>query len=206
MTAYAEPALARLSAKQPQKRRIPGPISIRDSQPRQEFPMFVPMPEGVRLSAELPDWVKLSIADAIVTFGRIEQEMIEISWILNDADLKQKLKLAKIRATENFVAVLESVGRAEAGLKLDALKERFKTLATERNLIVHGAWTMTDEKPWVVWHKFLEDDDSIIGEHFEKWRFDRFVLNAGHILNILRLFHDQLEQKTGVRTSAVPRS
>ena len=168
--------------------------------------MFVPMPEGVRLSAELPDWVKLSIADAVVTFGRMEQEIIEISWILKDADLKLKVKLAEYPATANFLAVLESVERAEAGLKLDALKERFKTLAHERNLIVHGAWTMTDEKPWVVWHKFLEDDDSIIGEHFEKWRFDRFMLKAGNILNMLRRFHDQLEQETGVKTSAVPRS
>jgi len=30
-----------------------------------------PMPEGVRLSLELPEWVKLSIADAAVLFGRI---------------------------------------------------------------------------------------------------------------------------------------
>src|ERR1700693_1331301 len=28
------------------------------------YPMHVPMPEGVQLSAELPEWVKLSIADA----------------------------------------------------------------------------------------------------------------------------------------------
>ena len=32
--------------------------------------MHVPMPEGVRLSSELPQWVKLSIADAVVLFGR----------------------------------------------------------------------------------------------------------------------------------------
>ena len=35
--------------------------------------MHVPMPEGVRLSSELPEWVKLSIADAVVVFGRMEQ-------------------------------------------------------------------------------------------------------------------------------------
>ena len=112
MTACAEPALGRLSAKQPQKRRSPRPISIRNSQPSQEFPMFVPMPEGVRLSAELPNWVKLSIADAVVTFGRMEQEIIEISWILKNADLKLKVKLAEYPATANFLAVLESVERA----------------------------------------------------------------------------------------------
>jgi hypothetical protein len=167
--------------------------------------MFVPMHEGVRLSVELPDWVKLSIADAVVTFSRMEQEVIEISWVLNDADLNLKLKLARNPATDNFIAALESVEQAEDGLKLDALKEGFRTLANERNLMVHGAWAMTDDKPWVVWHKFLEDGDSIIGEHFEKWRFGRFMVKANHILDMLRRFHDMLEQKTDIKTSAVPR-
>lgn len=59
--------------------------------------MHIPMPDGVHLSAELPDWVKLSIADAVVTFGRMEQEIIEISWILNDADLNKKLSSQEIQ-------------------------------------------------------------------------------------------------------------
>jgi hypothetical protein len=37
------------------------------------------MPEGVVLSRELPKWVKLSIADVVVVFGRMEQEAIEIA-------------------------------------------------------------------------------------------------------------------------------
>lgn len=49
--------------------------------------MHVSMPEGVRLSVELPEWVRLAIADAVVVFGRMEQEIIEISWITKDADL-----------------------------------------------------------------------------------------------------------------------
>jgi copper chaperone CopZ len=57
--------------------------------------MHVPMPDGVRLSLELPQWVKLSIADAVVLFGRMEQEAIEISWVLTDAGLKERLKLAR---------------------------------------------------------------------------------------------------------------
>ncbi|MGC2221572.1 MAG: hypothetical protein WA624_03985 [Methylocella sp.] len=55
--------------------------------------MHVPMPEGVHLSLELLQWVKLSIADAVVLFGRMEQEVIEISWVLTDAGLKERLKL-----------------------------------------------------------------------------------------------------------------
>src|ERR1700730_16567432 len=101
--------------------------------------------------------------------------------------------------------VIESVEQAEDGLKLDALKDGFRALAEERNLMVHGAWNTANGKPWVVWHKFIEDDESIIGEHFEKWRFDRFMLKGQHILDTLRNFHNMIEEKTGVKTSAIPR-
>jgi hypothetical protein len=168
--------------------------------------MYVPMPEGTRLSPELREWARFAIADAVVLFGRMEQEIIEISWILNDDDLTQKLKLTGGSTTDKFIAALESVERAEEGLKLDALKDGFKGLAEERNLIVHGAWNMTDEKPWVVWHKFLEDDESIIGEHFERWRFERFMVKGQHIFPMLRRFHYMLEAQTGKKTSAVPRA
>ncbi|MGP0009861.1 MAG: hypothetical protein ACLPIG_14335 [Methylocella sp.] len=163
------------------------------------------MPKGVRLSSKLPEWVKLSIADAVVVFGRMEQEAIEISWVLTDAELKERLKLARTPATENFIAIIESVERSQASLKLDALKNTFRTLADERNLIVHGSWTMTNDKPWVVWHKFAEDTESIIGEHFEAWRFERFMTKGNHILDMLRMYHNMLEAQTGKKTSAVPR-
>src|SRR4051794_40795704 len=112
--------------------------------------MHVPMPEGVHLSRELPEWARLSIADAVVLFGRMEQEIIEISWIITDADLTQKLKLTKGSTTDKFIMALESVERSQEGLKLDALKNGFRELAEERNLIVHGAWNMAEARPWVV--------------------------------------------------------
>jgi hypothetical protein len=167
--------------------------------------MHVPMSEGVQLSPELPQSVKLSIADAVVLFGRMEQEAIEIAWLLTDAELKERLKLARTPATETFIAIIESVEKAQENLKLDALKESFRELAGDRNLIVHGAWTMVNGKPWVVWHKFAEDTDSVIGEYFETWRFERFMTKGGHILNTLRKFHDMLEAQTSKKTTSVPR-
>lgn len=168
--------------------------------------MHVPMPEGVQLSPEMPQAVRLSIADAVVLFGRMEQEAIEISWLLTDAGLKERLKLARTPATENFIAIIESVENAQENLKLDALKESFRGLADDRNLIVHGAWTMANEKPWVVWHKFAEDTDSVIGEYFEAWRFERFMTKGGNILDTLRKLHDMLETQTSKKTTAVPRA
>ena len=64
---------------------------------------------------------------------------------------------------------------------------------------------MTDGMPWVVWHKFAEDTESIIGEYFEAWRFKRFMTKGNHILDTLRKYHNMLEAQTGKQTSAVPR-
>lgn len=168
--------------------------------------MHTPMPQGFRLSSEIPEQVKFAIANAVIAFGRIEQELIEIAWVLSNADLKQRLKIARTPTPKNLIAIIEAVEQAQPGLKLDAFKDTARQLADDRNLIVHGAWTMTDDKPWVVWHKFAEDTDSVIGEHFEPWRFERFMDKSLPILEMLRQFHNMLEVQTGIRTTALPRS
>lgn len=168
--------------------------------------MHTPMPEGVQLSSEIPDQVKLAIADAVIVFGRIEQELIEIAWVISNADLKQRLRIARAPTADNFIAIIEAVEQAQSGLNLDAFKATARQLADDRNLMVHGAWTMTDDRPWVVWHKFAEDTDSVVGEHFEPRRFERFMTKALHILSMLQQLHDILEQQAGVRTTSVPRT
>jgi hypothetical protein len=65
---------------------------------------------------------------------------------------------------------------------------------------------MAADKPWVVWHKFLEDEDSIIGEFFERWRFERFMVKGKHLLATLRSFHSMLEDLQRARTKSIPRS
>jgi hypothetical protein len=37
---------------------------------------------GASFNRELPDWVRFAIADAVVVFGRLEQEIIEIAWLI----------------------------------------------------------------------------------------------------------------------------
>ena len=39
----------------------------------------------------------------------MEQETIEIAWLLNDTTLKEKLRLARNPATKTFLAILGSV-------------------------------------------------------------------------------------------------
>ena len=155
--------------------------------------MHTPMPENVRLSSEISHQVKLALADAVIVFGRIEQELIEIAWIRSDAALKQRLKIARAPTKDNFIDIIEAVEQTQPGLKLDTLKDTARQLADDRNLMVHGAWTMADDKPWVVWHKFTDDTGDIVGEYFESWRFERFMAEGLHLLEMLRKFHNMLE-------------
>ncbi len=121
------------------------------------------------------------------------------------ADLKQKLKLARNPAQDNLTDIVKAVEAAAPGLKLDAMKDAIARLTYERNLIVHGSWSMADQRPWVAWHKFLQDDDSIIGEFFEKPRFARFMKVAERLLATFLRYHTELEGLTGKKTSAAPR-
>jgi len=165
------------------------------------------MHSGATLSRDLPDWVRLAIADAIMLFGRLEQEVIEISWLIKGAEQKvERLKVARNLATDNFSDIVALVEQA-AGQELKALRSTFDDLAKDRNLIVHGAWWFVDDRrPWVVWHKFIEDNESVMGEFYENGRFADFMMKARHLYEMCRKFHDEIEKVRGVKTSALHRS
>lgn len=172
-----------------------------------ESPRIESMHSGATLSRDLPDWVRLAIADAIMLFGRLEQEVIEISWLIKGAEQKvERLKVARNPATDNFSDIVALVEQA-AGQELKALRSTFDDLAKDRNLIVHGAWWFVDDRrPWVVWHKFIEDNESVMGEFYENGRFADFMMKARHLYEMCRKFHDEIEKVRGVKTSALHRS
>jgi hypothetical protein len=165
----------------------------------------VPMHEGATFSWVLPDWVKFAIADWLVVFGRMEQKIIEIAWLMKDADVKERVKTARAPAVENFQGIL-SVMEEHEGKKFDGLRKTFEALSKDRNLIAHGCWLMIDgTMPWVVWHKFIEDDASVIGEFYERPRFDDFKKKAVFMYEMCDKYHDMLEKALGKTTSALGR-
>jgi hypothetical protein len=91
-----------------------------------------------------------------------------------------------------------------AGQKFDGLRTSFDVLAKDRNLMAHGCWILIDgDRPWVVWHKFIEDDASVIGEFFERPRFEKFMKKAEHLLDMCKNYHNMLEEALGKKTSAL---
>jgi len=157
------------------------------------------MPEGTHLTFDMPDWVKLSVAGCIMLFGRLEHKVIEIAWdVKGVVELKTRLKTARNPASGNFDEILSAIECA-ADQQFDAIRKAFETLADERNLMVHGAWLMANDKPYVVWHKFLEDTNSVMGEFFEKPRFEHFTKKGNALLDTCIKWHEMMtaDQTTG---------
>jgi hypothetical protein len=160
------------------------------------------MPAGVVLDLAMAEWVKIEIADCIILFGRLEQKVIEIAWdLVGTPDVKERLKRARQSAHDNFDDILSVIEEA-AGMQFDAIRLAFTGLRHDRNLIAHGSWLMAGDRPYVVWHKFITDTDSVMGEFFDKGRFEHFRKRGDKLLETCRKWHDMLSEQTG-RTQSV---
>jgi hypothetical protein len=163
-------------------------------------------------SFELPDKLKLAIADAIVLYSRIESCIVEIIWELEEADLERKKEIAKAWGDQNFHLIKRAV-KLIPGAKTDAIWPALKGIGKERNLIGHGVWMWTnEERPLVVWHsKFLEDADWVGAEFFDFPRFDYFMRRAELLMNTFAQFKllivKAIDQEKAVRaTVSAPES
>ncbi len=160
--------------------------------------VYQEMPAGTVLDKAMPDWVKIEMATCIILFGRLEQKAIEIAWdMAGTVEVKERVKRARQPASNNFDEILAVIEEA-AGEKFEALRNAFEGLANDRNFMVHGHWLMAGEKPYVVWHKFITDADSVMGEYFEKHRFEHFQRRGEKLLDTFKRWHDMLSDQKSV--------
>lgn len=138
---------------------------------------------------DLPDRLKIAIADAIVLYSRIESCCVEIIWELEQADLERKKQIAKAWGDQNFRLLKQALKQLH-NAKTDRIWPTLKALGKERNLIGHGVWMWTNEdRPLVVWHsKFLEEDDWVGAEFFDWTRFEYFMERATVLMNTFGQF------------------
>ena len=109
------------------------------------MPIARPRNPDLKWSFELPQRLRLAIADAIVLYSCIESCCIEIIWEIEQADLPRKQELAKNWGEQNFKLLRKAV-ESLPGVKTDRIWPALKELGKERNLIGHGVWMWTNEK------------------------------------------------------------
>src|ERR1700730_10152631 len=131
---------------------------------------------------DLPERLRLAVADAVVIFSRIDNALIEGIWVLEEADPKRKRQIAKARAHEN-IGYVKGVVAEHLKLDIEETWNALDQMRQERNLISHGVWMMrfggdgpngkpvtTKGLPHVLWHsKMLEEDDYVVAEAFDFW-------------------------------------
>jgi hypothetical protein len=158
-----------------------------------------PIYEGAKFSTELPDELKLAIADCITLHSKIEAITIEILWILEAADLNRKRQIGTRRAslnTEDLRKVIEAI----PGAVSDAIWETREGLSEERHIIAHGVWGVVDRnKPYVVWHKWIDTNEGVVSEAFPYARFDYFIECARALLKTFADFKALLSKNRNKR-------
>jgi len=143
---------------------------------------------------ELPEKLKIAIADCVVVFARIETIALETVWIFEDSTLEEKRELTGDFVSKHLKKIKRVVKRIP-GARTDKIWPTLEHLASERNLIVHGFWSVNEEGlPVVLSHKFLESEDYVSGEFFDYARFDYFLKRTNHLLNTFRQFKTMLEE------------
>ena len=149
--------------------------------------------EGAKFSMDLPEHLKLAIADCITLHSKIEAIIIELLWILEAADLNRKRQIGTRRASLN-TEELRTVVEAIPGAVSDAIWETRERLSEERHIIAHGVWLMVDNEPYVVWHKWIDTNDGVVSEPFPYKRFDYFIERARVLLKTFTDFRAILEE------------
>jgi hypothetical protein len=156
-------------------------------------------------SFEISDKLKLAIADCILIYSKIESCIVELVWLIEDADLERKREIAKGWGDQNF-KIVKRVVRSIPDAESDAIWPALKDLGRERNLIGHGVWMMADSgRPMVVWHaRSLESDEWINAQYFDWERFDHFLAIGRVTLNTFAEFKRLLEE--GIKTELAKRA
>jgi hypothetical protein len=144
-------------------------------------------------SSKLPDKLKLAIADCILLYSNIESCIVELVWLIEDADTERRMRIARSWSSTNF-KIVKQVIKLIPGAESDAVWTTLKNLGEERNLIGHGVWLITHEgRPMVVWHARSEDHENIEAQYFDWARFDQFLILASAVLKTFAQFKQLFE-------------
>jgi hypothetical protein len=145
-------------------------------------------------SFEIPDKLKLAIADCIILYSKLESCIVELVWLIEAADVERKREIAKSWSSQNF-KIVKRVVLSIPGAESDEIWPALNDLGQERNLIGHGVWMITDTgRPMVVWHARSVSAEHIDSQFFDWERFDHFLAIGRVTLNTFAEFKRLLEE------------
>ena len=149
-----------------------------------------------RVSHEIPDNVKIAIADVVIHFAKMEAALEGLIWtilhlsvddgrLITRMDARPKIALAKTLA--------ERRGLGISNPKLpDTYWETIDKLRGYRNDVVHSAWLMVDgEIPLAVSYAMKSDEGHIVGDAFSIERLEAIARQCRTVTHFLDRLIDE---------------
>ena len=119
-----------------------------------------------KISFDLPDDLKLAIADAVTSFAKLEMAIEELIWAFVGVSISHGRMLTRMDTRPKFELlkklVLEFVPVEQRKTIAPHLWKGLDQLREDRNDIVHGAWAILDgSKVVTVSHRYSAEPDEV---------------------------------------------
>jgi hypothetical protein len=166
-------------------------FKVKKTRPKksEDFPTIQDMSE---ISPEVPDRIKIGIAEAIVGYSALENSAETLIWDLTGLSFEDGKLLTKIDSRGKFDLLKKLMARYNLPLSQDP--ERTKALWTiitdiieSRNKIAHGVWVMFRETtPLTASFRISGGEpDHIVGERFSLRRLETIALTCWQIKGLI---------------------
>jgi hypothetical protein len=134
------------------------------------------------ISFDLPDGLKLAIANAVTSFAKLEMAIEELIWELIGLSFAHGRLLTRMDTRPKFELVkklvLDLVPEKDRKTIAPNIWQAMTILREDRNEIVHGTWVIFNGKPAIVSHRYSAPPDEIGTRSFSIDELKRFVRKA----------------------------
>jgi hypothetical protein len=122
----------------------------------------MPVPD---ISFDLPNDLKLAIANAVVSFAKLEMAVEELIWELVGLSFAHGRMLTRMDTRPKFELVkkllLELVPPERRKTLAPNIWKAIEDLREDRNDIVHGTWVIFNGQPALVSHRYSAPPDEV---------------------------------------------
>jgi len=163
-----------------------------------------------RLSDDMPDTIKIAIAEAIMAYAVMEGTAERLIWditglsyddgrLLTRTDSSDKFEILRTLA-ENYGLIIHYSRKTT--LEMWAA---IKQLMPVRNLIVHGIWAMLDHQiPVTISRRFKTTTGNVLGEAFPLERLQAIARQCYHVKKYLDGLSNRVRASPPIRPARYP--
>ncbi len=161
--------------------------------------------DASRLSDDIPDIVKIAIAEAIMAYAAMEGTAERLIWEITGLSFDDGRILTRVDSSEKFETLktfIENYGLIihYSRITTVAMWTAIRQLMPVRNLIVHGIWAMLDHKiPVTISPRLPTTTGNVVGESFPIERLHAIARQCYRVKKSLVALSDRVRASPPIR-------